>query len=448
MTPVAEQTRAASGLQRRIFVATATVGILTVGAKAGVAIRELLVAREFGAGHEVDAFLIAFALPLFAINIVSGAIPSALVPVLVRRRTAKGREAAQDLVRHSLGLACLGVLGICAALAAVSPLVVRVLGSGLAARDVWLAVRFFVLLLPIVVLAAVSAVAASVVNADERFAATSTVQILNPVVTVGILLAFVGPLGIDSLVLASVAGYAVETAGMLLLLRHNGWSIRPRLDRPFDDDTRQVLLQLAPMAGATFLTGTNVLVDQSIASTAGVGGVAHLAYGSRIVSLLLQVVAFALATVLLPHFSRLLADRDWAGLGSTLRTQTVWIALLSAPMTVALVVASRPIIELAFERGAFSAGDASVVAHVQALYALQLLPHMVGIVWVRLLSALQASRRIVQITVANLVINVVTDLLFVRWLGVEGIALSTSLVYTCSTVLIGLALRAELRRVR
>ena len=71
---------------RKIFRAALTVGLLGILAKAGLAGRELIVARSFGRSDTLDAFLIAFLLPSFVMNLLMGALGAALVPVLMEMR--------------------------------------------------------------------------------------------------------------------------------------------------------------------------------------------------------------------------------------------------------------------------------------------------------------------------------------------------------------------------
>jgi peptidoglycan biosynthesis protein MviN/MurJ (putative lipid II flippase) len=196
------------------------------------------------------------------------------------------------------------------------------------------------------------------------------------------------------------------------------------------------MLQYIPMAGAAFLTGTNVLVDQSVASTVGAGNVAVLGYASRIIGVVLQVGIFAVSSVLLSHFSHLVATRDRTALHKAVRQQSLVAGGVGLAVTIALVLLSHPLVRLVFQRGQFSAADAELVGAVQSLYALQLVPHMMGIVWVRFLSAAGSNRPIMFISGVNLVANVVLDLALVGPFGVKGIALSTSIVYAGSAVML------------
>jgi putative peptidoglycan lipid II flippase len=60
--------------------------------------RELVVAARFGTAASLDAFLVAFVLPTFALNVIAGTFPSVVVPNYIRAVEVQGREAAQHML--------------------------------------------------------------------------------------------------------------------------------------------------------------------------------------------------------------------------------------------------------------------------------------------------------------------------------------------------------------
>jgi putative peptidoglycan lipid II flippase len=89
-----------------------------------------------------------------------------------------------------------------------------------------------------------------------------------------------------------------------------------------------------------------------------------------------------------------------------------------------------------FERGRFSAADALVVGGVQRLYVLAIPFFAVGMLFSRFLAAAHRTDLLLLGNVGLLLTNIVLDALLVRWLGVGGIALATSLVYALAAVLL------------
>lgn len=437
-------------VNRRIFAASVAVAGLTLLVKASGFLKELLVALYFGTSDALDAFLIALLVPTFSANVIAGALPAAFVPACMRARASGGAErpadpAVQALLSQVLliALVALGALSLLLALAG-RPLL-AVTGSSFGPQKAALAHALFLLLLPSLILSALCELGSALLNARERFALAAASPMLVPLSVAGALLVLGDAAGIHALAFGTLAGLLAQTLLVGWEVRRQGFHLRPRW-HGMTPALQQFIAQYLPMVGGLLLMSGNDLIDQSMAAMLGSGSVSSLAYGNRIVSAVLALSSTALSTAVLPHFSGMAAGSDWAGLRHTLRTYGRTILAVSVPLALALALLSQPIVRLVFERGAFTPRDTQVVAQVQALYALQIPFYALGILGVRLLSALGKNQVLMGISFVNLVANATGNYILMRWLGVAGIALSTSLVYALSTALVAAAVAAQIRR--
>jgi putative peptidoglycan lipid II flippase len=149
----------------------------------------------------------------------------------------------------------------------------------------------------------------------------------------------------------------------------------------------------------------------------------------------------------------MIADRDWQGCRGTLRTWSRIMALVSLPIAGLLIAGARPLVRLTLQHGAFGARDTAVVASVLAMYAIQIPFFVVSRVFYRFVVAMRRTDLVLWCGSLNLVLDVLLNLLLMRWLGVAGIALATSL-WTISTLgflwywayrLLGQAAKGEVR---
>ncbi len=108
------------------------------------------------------------------------------------------------------------------------------------------------------------------------------------------------------------------------------------------------------------------------------------------------------------------------------------ILLLSVPLTLALVEFSEPLVRVMFQGGIFTREDVHLVAQVQALLCLQLPFYAVGILYVRAISAIKRNQILMWGTMISVVANTSLNVVFMRIMGLPGIALSTSVVYLIS----------------
>jgi putative peptidoglycan lipid II flippase len=148
----------------------------------------------------------------------------------------------------------------------------------------------------------------------------------------------------------------------------------------------------------------------------------------------LTLGAGAVSTAVVPYFSRMIAHRDWAGCRHTLRTWVRLTALASAPIALALIAGSHWLIRVTFQHGVFGPRDTVAVTPVLAMYAIQIPFFVSSRVFYRFLVAMRRTDLIFYCGLLNLALDIVLNLALMRWFGVAGIALATSL-WTVGTFL-------------
>jgi putative peptidoglycan lipid II flippase len=73
---------------------------------------------------------------------------------------------------------------------------------------------------------------------------------------------------------------------------------------------------------------------------------------------------------------------------------------------------------------------------------------VLGILGVRALVAMSKNHLLTIMSLVNVVVNVVGNVIFMGWFGVSGIALSTSVVYVVSMTMIWILVHRNLVRLR
>ncbi len=420
-------------VNRRIFATMITVGGFTFVVNLAATAKELVVANQFGTGDVLDAFLIAFLLPSFAINVVVGSFNAALIPTFIHVRENEGIEKAQQLfssvtVWNTVVLVIVSVL-----LAMASSFVLPILGSGFSPGKQALTRSIFFVLLPILAISGLGITWAAVLNASDRFALVAISPTIKPIVTVVLLVVMSKIWGIYALAAGTVGGVVLEAGLLAWGVRQHGFYLVPRW-HGLTPPMKKVINQYMPMVAGAFLMSSTSLVDQSMAAMLGAGSVSTLNYGGKALTLILGIGSVSLSTAVFPYFSRMVAASDWAGIRHTLKTYIYLILLVTIPLTLILVFFSEPLARLFFERGAFTSADTWRVSQVQALFLLQIPFYSLCILMVRLISSLNMNHILMRVAIINLLFKIVFNYFFMQRLGVAGIALSTSLVYMVSFI--------------
>ncbi len=437
--------RTPSTVNRRIFRVAGLVGILSTGVKLIAMFKELTVARYFGRNDSVDAFLMAYLLPGFLVALIAGSLNAALIPTFIRVRKEEGQAAAQRLFSSCMVWSQSLLVILAVIVAATAPYLLHAMAPGFSASKLQLCTNLLYAMLPLILLSGVVTNFSAILNSTNCFWLPAVSPMLTPLLTF-ILISMRAPSwGPWSLVAGALLGGLCECILLGLALRSRDINILPRWHGA-TLGVRQVGFQYIPLLVAAVFTSGATFVDQSMAAWLQPGSVAALGYGNRIVSVIVGLTAASLSAAVIPYFSEMVAAKDWEGCQHTLRTYTRILLLIMTPVCVLLIALSPVIVRFLFQRGAFTAQDTIVVSQVQSMYALQIPFYAAGLLYVRMLTALRRNDLVMISAGISLVFDVILNLICMRFWGVAGIALSTSLFYVASLSFAFIMARHLLRR--
>ena len=415
-----------SSVNRRILRAATAVTLAGIVVKMAATFKEVAVADVYGRSDGMDAFLAANLIPGLLINLISESMNQALVPTLIRVREREGHERAQQLLSSSMVWMCL----LLAAASAVMALAARgffpLIASHFPPAKFDLSVRLFYALLPVVLITGIATNCTAVLNTLDRFTLPAIAPAVMPI---GIMLcAWLASarLGVWAMVYGTVGGAMVQASVVAWMMGRQGYRFRLRW-YGMTEAAREVAHQYWPVLLSSVVASGGLLVDQSMAAALSSGSVSALAYAGRFVNVVLTLLAGAISTAVVPHLSRMIAVEDWEGCRHTIRTWIRATAMIAVPIALALIVGSRWLVRVAYQHGAFHAADTAVVAPVLVMYAIQIPFFVSSRVYYRFLVAMRRTDLILYCGIINLALDIVLNLVLMRWFGVAGIALATSL---------------------
>lgn len=338
-------------------------------------VRDVMLAAMLGSGPAADAFVVAFRIPSLVRRVLGeGALNAGIVPVLARIRRDEGVEAERWAAGEILSTAALALLVVTVLGQIAAPWLVLGLAGGFADDPVRLdlATLYTRLMLPLMLTAVLSGLAAAVLNAAGRVTAAALAPLAVNVILVAVLIALSFSL-LDRPQLGMVLAGAVSVAGLVQLLL-----LVPALAR-MPDPPRWARPRVSPALRRAFAIGVPGLL---VAAAAQIGivvatqvashepsAVARLYFAERLFSLPLGFVAAAAGTVFLPEVARLVAAGQDDAAREAQNRALEWALLLAIPAALALAVLAGPIVSVLFEHGAFGREDARVTAACLAALA-------------------------------------------------------------------------------
>ncbi|MFF4266498.1 lipid II flippase MurJ [Streptomyces virginiae] len=434
--------------------AAVTAGLTAAGALFGL-VRDQTIAHLFGAGHDSDAFLIAWTVPEMASTLlIEDAMALLMVPAfsqaLARRAAGRAgltrREArAQDPVRLLVGATLPRLVVLLAVVASVlvlaAPAVVAVLAPGL--PDPALAVECTRLTALTVLSFGIAGYFSAALRAHRSFLPPAAIYVSYNVGIIATMVALHAVWGVR----AAAAGVAV--GGLLMALvqlpafvRNVGFGTprakrcAPRSQRDRDRPTLIAFGVIAPVIFFAVFRQSQVLVERFLAASLPSGAISHLNYAQKVAQMPM-VLSLMICTVTFPVVAQAMAGGEREKARRRVE-QDLSLAALAVLMGTALVVGYAPqIIQVLFERGAFTHQDTLATASVMRVYALGLLGHcLVGALSRPFFSTARPTWFPALAMGAGLLVNVVAGAFAVGWWGTYGIAAANAAGISTTAVLL------------
>lgn len=425
----------------------ATVGSNTLLSRVLGFVRDMVMARVFGADAGTDAFLVAFKIPNFLRRLFAeGAFSLAFVPVLTEYCTLRPYEELKRFVDDVAGTLAtvlllvtgLGILG--------APVLISLFAPGFFNRPVQfgLAVEMLRITFPYLFFISLTAFAGGILNAHRRFGIPAFTPVLLNLAMIAAALWLTPYVSTPILALA----WGVLIAGLVQLgfqvpfLHQLKLLPRPRLAWR-DPGVRRIGRLILPALFGVSVSQLNLLLDTLIASFLVGGSISWLYYSDRLMEFPLGILGVALGTVILPNLSRNHAEQSHEQFSRTIDWALRWVLLLGLPSAVGMLVLAGPMFAALFYSKAFTAEDVLKASQSLQAYSFGLLGFMAIKVLAPGFYSRQDTRTPVRIGVITMVVNMALNLTLMFPLGHVGLALSTTLSASLNAGLLYRKLRQQ-----
>lgn len=418
---IRERWRCLGSNHLRILRGMALVSAFVLIGKFAGAAKEVAVAWRYGVSDTVDAYLFVFNLVNWPVNVWTGVLTVVLIPLAARIRNESPGELARfraQILGMALISGCLltalGVFGL--------PVLLKSDWIGLTESTVAIALELSPGLSLLALLGVLIGMYSTWTMSVGRHANTLLEGLPALIILLGVLLTG----GIEPLLWGTLAGTVVQLACLTAPFASKG-----ELDRPdflFSSSWWLPFRQgfIVMMVGQLMMSLTSI-IDLFFAARLGEGAISTFGYANRILALALGLGATAVSRATLPVFSQAKFEGDivnklaiqWAGLIMGVGLIGLFSGWLLASWGVKLL----------FERGAFTSQDTEVVAAVFKYGLLQMPFYFASLVFVSL-HASKGNYRIIMVSgFLGLLVKIVSGFMLIDALHLEGLMLSTGLVY-------------------
>ncbi|MFI6465624.1 murein biosynthesis integral membrane protein MurJ [Streptomyces sp. NPDC050538] len=438
-TPEHTPTPDSRGFLAKAALITAVLSI--TGSLLGLA-RDQSLARLFGAGSETDAFLVAWTIPEFAATLlIEDGLAFALIPAfsmaLARRAQGTRGDPVRTLVASTLPRLTLAFIAVSALLIGTAPYLVEALAPGL--PNPALAISCTRLTATCVLSFGLAGYCSAALRAHRRFVAPAAIYVAYNIGIIAGMYAFGAHWGVRSAALGVAAGGVLMVLTQLPALWRQLRSHKPTAPDADTGPAEPRPMNLALMATVLLFAlcrQSQVLIERFLASHLPAGAISHLNYAQKVAQMPM-VLSLMLCTVTFPVVARALAEGDTEKARNRVERDLALAACLVLLGAATVIACAPQIIQLLFQRGAFTAHDTAATAGVMRVYALGLLGQtLVGVLVRSYFSAGRPTWYPVGAMAAGIVVTTWIGAWTVGPWGVIGIAVANATGITVTAVLL------------
>lgn len=438
--------------QKRSIVNIASiVAIATLISKVFGLMRQVILAAAFGTSAPYGAYQYASIIPsLFLILLggINGPFHSSLVSVLAK----KDNKESATIIQSISTLVGLVMLAVTVMMVVFAPQLITLMASGLTQTAEGIAVREMAIqqlriMAPTAWFAGMIGIGFGALNAADVYWLPSISPLLSSVAMVGGVAGLWAILGsrltspenaaLAGMVLAGsfVVGTVLQWGAQAIAQQQQGLGgFKFQLDLK-NPGVKKVLRLMSPALFASGMLQINVYTDMQFTSYLPnpSAAVSALDYANLLVQTPLGILSSMILVPFLPIFSKLADPQHWDELKQRIRQGLLITATAMLPLGALMIVLSKPIVQIVYERYAFDPASSALVATVLMAYAFGMFVYLGRDVMVRVFYALGDSDTPFKISIVNIGLNALFDY-FLLPFGVQGLVLATVSVNVLSLI--------------
>lgn len=401
-------------------------------------IRDIVLAKYYGATIITDSYIIATLIPSILVGILATAILSTYIPVLnEEQKKGKGQYFTNNFVNICIILVTI-VIGVYFIFnrQIVSLFVIGFDGENLNTIINMTNITIFVSYSLVVI-----SIYSGYLQSKNKFIATSFYGLIFNIISIlGICIS--RNIDYKIMPIMFVVGYSISL--LILILNCIKCGYKYSLICDFKDNAiKKVFLLTLPVLFNSIVWDINVVIDKSLISTVGEGYVSALNYSYKIINVVINVIATSIAVYIFPKIIELFEKKENENANKVVTKSLILMFILIVPITTFMIYFAEPIVKILFMRGNFDDNALQVTQTSLKIYAISIIPIGINTILYKVFNAMKKNKIPATNAIISIVINIILNVILIKLFSYKGIILATGISNIVATILIIIRTRQQ-----
>ena len=426
----------------KIAKATVSLMIATIIAKVLGFGRELVLASSYGASMYSDAYLTAMNIPVVIFTTIGTTLGTVLIPMYFEVNSDLGEKKALNFTNNVFNM----VIAICIVLAILGFIfteqLVKVFAMGFEGQTLKIAIDFTRITIIGIVFTGLSYVMTAYLQIKNNFTVPGLIGVPKNIIIITSIILSVKYYPYI-MIWGTLIGIATEFIFQLPFAIKNGYKYQPYINIK-DKYIKKMSWLILPVLIGVAVNQINTMVDRTLASTLVEGSISALNYANKLNGFVMALFITSIAAVIYPMLSKLSSEDNKEKFTSSVVKSINSVILLVIPISVGAIVLATPIVRLLFQRGEFDSRATSMTAIALIMYSIGMVAFGLRDILGKVFYALQDTKTPMINGAIAMIMNIVLNIILVKYLQLAGLALATSISAIVCIFLLFASLRKKI----
>ncbi|MDU4862341.1 MAG: murein biosynthesis integral membrane protein MurJ [Terrisporobacter othiniensis] len=409
----------------KVAKATFVLMIATVIAKILGFGRELVLASSYGASMYSDAYITAMNIPLVIFTVIGTTLATVLIPTYFDVEKGLGKEKSLEFINNVFNIVILlcmilSILGL-----VFSKQIVNLFAIGFKGETLEVATKFTRVTIIGIVFTGLSYVMTAYLHIKNNFTIPGLVSVpKNIIIIISIILSTKYSPYI--MIWGTLIGMGTEFLFQLPSAIKEGYKYKFYIDIK-DQNVKHMMVLIGPVLIGVAVNQINTLVDRTLASTLVEGSISALNYANKLNGFVMALFITSIGAVIYPMLSKLSSNNNKEEFEKSVTKSINSVILLVIPISVGAIVLAEPIVRILFQRGAFDARATEMTSIALIMYSVGMVAFGLRDILGKIFYSIQDTKTPMINGALAMIMNIILNIILVRYLKLAGLALATSL---------------------
>lgn len=430
--------------EKKLIKSSVFIMVLIVLGKVFALVRDSLIAAKFGATYVTDIYTFALGM-VYLLATVSYGITTTFIPIHTENIQNSDKNKSNKFVNNVLNISTIGTIIITIIMIIFAKYIIYIFGHGFKKNPEAFATSIKVtrIMLLSLVFVNVQSVITGVLQSHKEFYEPAAMAMVSNIVYIIYLLFLTNKYGIIGFAVAIVLGFFTQFIINVPKYKNLGYKYSGYVDLK-DSKMIKMFKLMIPVIISTSVIQLNTFVNRSFATNIQFGAVTVLDFANKINTLAYEVFAIGIAMIVYPTLSELALKKNKEEYKGALGTSINVILIIMIPAAFGIALLREPLINILFKRGAFTQTAADLTAQTLLLYTPSMIAYSVRDILNKAFYSIKDTKTPMVNSFLGIGINIIINIFIIKYMGVSGLALATSISSIIITILMLISLNNKL----